>query len=152
MKTVVIYTDGACSGNPGKGGWAAVLNYQGHTKQISGGEDPTTNNRMELTAVIRALQELKESCEIDLFTDSQYVANGFQQWLPNWKKKNWKTAANKPVANADLWQQLESEVARHTLHWHWLKGHAGDTNNELVDSLARQEITKKELDFNKDSL
>jgi len=152
MKKVVIYTDGACSGNPGKGGWAALLTYQGHTKQISGAQELTTNNRMELTAVIRALQELKESCNIDLFTDSQYVANGFQEWLPAWKKKGWKTAANKPVANADLWQQLETEAQRHTLTWHWLKGHAGDTNNELVDSLARQALAKKELDFNKDSL
>ena len=152
MKKVVIYTDGACSGNPGKGGWAALLTYQGHTKQISGAQELTTNNRMELTAVIRALQELKESCSIDLFTDSQYVANGFQEWLPAWKKKGWKTAANKPVANADLWQQLETEAQRHTLTWHWLKGHAGDTNNELVDSLARQALAKKELDFNKDSL
>lgn len=140
MKTVTIYTDGACRGNPGPGGWGAQLDYQGKIKQLKGGEPNTTNNRMEMTAAIRALQALQEPCDIVMYTDSTYVLKGLTEWLPNWKKRNWKTAAKKPVKNADLWQVLEAEAARHTVDWRWVKGHSGDPGNEAADQLANEGI------------
>lgn len=135
---VTIYTDGACKGNPGPGGWGAWLTYCGHEKELYGGEKETTNNRMELTAVIQALNTLKRSCQIDLYTDSQYVKNGITQWLNNWKKNNWKTANKKPVKNAELWQALDEAVQRHQIIWHWVKGHAGNEGNERADMLANR--------------
>ncbi len=137
VERVKIYTDGACSGNPGPGGWGAVLIYGKSTKTLSGGEGDTTNNRMELTAAIAALKHLKRSCEVDLFTDSKYVKDGLSKWIITWKKNGWKTAAKKPVKNADLWQDLDEAVQRHNIKWHWVKGHAGDEYNELADQLAR---------------
>ena len=137
---VVIHTDGACRGNPGPGGWGAVLEYDGKRKTLHGGEPHTTNNRMELTAVIRALAALKRPCNIKLYSDSQYVLNGIQLWLPNWKTRGWKTAAKKPVLNADLWQALDAEVARHSIDWQWVKGHSGHAGNEEADQLANRGI------------
>ena len=138
VNRVTIYTDGACKGNPGPGGWGAWLTYRGHEKELYGGEKETTNNRMELTAVIQALNTLKRSCQIDLHTDSQYVKNGITQWLNNWKKHNWKTANKKPVKNAELWQALDEAVQRHQITWHWVKGHAGNEGNERADMLANR--------------
>ncbi len=138
VNRVTIYTDGACKGNPGPGGWGAWLTYRGHEKELYGGEKETTNNRMELTAVIQALNTLKRSCQIDLHTDSQYVKNGITQWLNNWKKNNWKTANKKPVKNAELWQALDEAVQRHQITWHWVKGHAGNEGNERADMLANR--------------
>lgn len=135
-KHVTIYTDGACSGNPGPGGWAALLMFGSQHKEISGGEAQTTNNRMELMATIMALKQLKEPCEVTLFTDSKYVLQGYTQWLPGWVKKGWKTADKKPVKNVDLWQALADIAARHTIDWQWVKGHSGDTHNDRVDALA----------------
>ena len=135
---VEIYTDGACSGNPGPGGWGAVLRYQGHEKELSGGEPDTTNNRMELTAAIESLNSLKRACDVDMFTDSKYVKDGLTSWIHNWKRNGWKTAAKKPVKNADLWQALDEAVNRHTIKWHWVKGHAGNELNERADELANQ--------------
>ena len=140
MKHVIIYTDGACRGNPGPGGWGAVLNYNGHEKGISGFEEDTTNNRMELLAVIEALNALKHACSIELHTDSTYVKNGVEQWLENWKAKGWKTANKKPVKNQDLWQRLDEAKSRHTISWHWVKGHAGIDGNEKADLLATSAI------------
>jgi ribonuclease HI len=134
---VVIHTDGACSGNPGPGGWGAVLTYKGREKELSGGEAMTTNNRMELMAAISALESLKRSCGIDLYTDSQYLRLGVTQWLPNWKARGWRTADKKPVKNEDLWRRLDEAQARHQIVWHWVKGHAGHAENERVDALAR---------------
>ncbi|CAH1648987.1 MAG: ribonuclease HI [Chelatococcus sp.] len=134
---VVIHTDGACSGNPGPGGWGAVLAYKGHEKELSGGEAMTTNNRMELMAAIAALESLKRACTVDLYTDSQYVRSGITQWLANWKARGWRTADKKPVKNEDLWRRLDEAQARHTVSWHWVKGHAGHVENERVDALAR---------------
>ncbi len=140
MKKIEIYTDGACSGNPGEGGWGVLLRYKGTEKELYGRDSQTTNNRMELTAVIRALEDLKEPCNIDLYTDSQYVMKGFNEWLPGWIAKKWKTASKNPVMNVDLWQKL-IEVARpHVIHWTWVKGHAGHPENERVDALARKLI------------
>ncbi len=136
MKKVTLYTDGACSGNPGPGGWAAVLFYDKHEREISGGEAQTTNNRMELMAVIRGLRLLKESCAVAIYTDSKYVMDGFTTWLPNWIKRGWKTADNKPVKNVELWQALAEAAKPHKLTWHWVKGHSGDIHNERVDVLA----------------
>lgn len=136
MKKITIYTDGACKGNPGPGGWGAVLLYKDHEKEISGFEDATTNNRMEMLAVIEALRSLKEHCEVSLYTDSTYVMKGMQEWLPGWKARGWKTASRKPVKNQDLWQELDRQVARHTVKWHWVKGHNGDPLNERADALA----------------
>lgn len=133
---VTIHTDGACRGNPGPGGWGATLEYAATRKSLHGGEPLTTNNRMELTAVIRALAALKRPCRVTLYTDSQYVLKGITEWMPNWKNKGWKTAAKKPVMNADLWQALDAEAARHTIDWHWVKGHSGHTGNEEADRLA----------------
>lgn len=136
-REVNIYTDGACSGNPGPGGWGAILIYNGHNKELFGGEPETTNNRMELKAAIEALRALKEACVVQLYTDSNYVKDGITQWLPGWKAKGWKTASKKPVKNVDLWQELEQETHRHEIHWHWVKGHNGHPQNERADELAR---------------
>ena len=142
MAEVHLYTDGACSGNPGPGGWAFILRHLSSGKELeqSGGEQQTTNNRMEMTAAIEALAALKRRCLVQLFTDSQYVRNGITEWLPQWKKRGWKTAAKKPVKNADLWLRLEEEMARHEVHWHWVKGHAGHAGNEAADALANRGI------------
>ncbi len=139
---VTIYTDGSCLGNPGPGGWGALLVYENadgeHRKELSGAEPNTTNNRMELTAVIRALETLTRACAVELFTDSQYVKKAFTDgWLAKWKKNGWKTAAKKPVKNQELWQELDALMARHQVNWNWVKGHAGHPENELVDDLAR---------------
>lgn len=140
MNTVTIYTDGACRGNPGPGGWGAVLSVNGHEKELSGGELQTTNNRMELTAVIEALLALKRGVAAEVYTDSQYVRKGIMEWLPQWKARGWRTADRKPVKNQDLWEKLEREAARHTIEWHWVKGHSGNAGNERVDRLATQAI------------
>ncbi|HEX5120254.1 MAG TPA: ribonuclease HI [Pseudonocardiaceae bacterium] len=137
QQTVVIYTDGACSGNPGPGGWGAVLSYGGHEKELYGAEAaPTTNNRMELTAPIQALDSLTRPSVVDIHTDSSYVRNGITSWMRNWKRNGWRTSAGQPVKNADLWRQLETAVGRHQVEWFWVKGHAGDPGNERADRLA----------------
>ncbi len=140
MKHVKIYTDGACRGNPGPGGWGALLRYGKHEKILSGAEDHTTNNRMELMAAIQALAAMREPCKIELYTDSQYVQKGISEWLPGWKKRDWKKADKKLVKNADLWQMLDQEASRHQVSWHWVKGHSGHPENELVDSIANEAI------------
>lgn len=137
---VEIYTDGACKGNPGIGGWGALMIFKGVEKELWGGEADTTNNRMEMTAAIRALAELKRSCDVRLVTDSQYVMQGIQDWMPNWKKRGWKTAAKQPVKNADLWQQLDEQVNRHNVTWHWVRGHTGHPGNERADQLANRGV------------
>lgn len=142
--SVVIYTDGACSGNPGPGGWGSVLLYQGHRKELAGGELETTNNRMELTAVIRALEALKRPCEVEIHTDSIYVMKGMTEWIEGWKARNWKTASKKPVKNVDLWQQLEAALLPHSVKWNWVKGHSGVTENDRADELARAAIPAQE--------
>lgn len=134
---VTIYTDGACSRNPGPGGWGALLIYRGREKELSGGEALTTNNRMELTAAIQALEALTRACHVDLFTDSQYVRQGVMQWLAGWRRNGWRTADKKPVKNEDLWRRLDEARARHEVAWHWVKGHDGHPENERVDALAR---------------
>lgn len=138
--TIEIYTDGACRGNPGPGGWGALLVAGKHRKTMYGGERQTTNNRMELTAVIEALNALKGSRRVDLHTDSKYVKDGITSWLENWKRRGWKTADKKPVKNQDLWQALDAAVARHEIEWHWVKGHAGHPGNEEADALANRGI------------
>jgi ribonuclease HI len=138
--TVDIYTDGACRGNPGPGGWAALLIMGEHEREISGAETLTTNNRMELTAVIRALEALKRRVSGRVFTDSQYVRQGVLEWMPRWKARGWKTADKKPVKNQDLWQELDELVKHHELEWHWVKGHSGNAGNERVDALANRAI------------
>lgn len=138
--TVEIFTDGACRGNPGPGGWGAVLRYGGHVRKLHGGETDTTNNRMELMAAIRALEALKRPCRVQLTTDSQYVRKGITEWLPNWKRRNWKTASRKPVKNADLWRRLDELAGKHQVDWHWVRGHSGHPENELADQLANQGI------------
>jgi ribonuclease HI len=135
-----IYTDGACRGNPGPGGWAAVLRYKGHEKVVSGAEPLTTNNRMELMAAISGLETLRRPCRVRLITDSQYVQKGVTEWLANWKRNGWKTAAKKPVKNADLWQRLDAASAEHEIHWEWVRGHSGHSENELADELANKAI------------
>jgi len=135
---VEIYTDGACSGNPGPGGWGVLLRFGEHEKELCGGEAETTNNRMELMAAIEALNALKRTCAVDLYTDSSYVRNGITEWLSGWKRNNWRTAAKKPVKNADLWQALDEARTRHDVTWHWVKGHAGHPDNEKADELARR--------------
>jgi len=137
MTRVDVYTDGACSGNPGPGGWGAVLTSGDNEREISGGEADTTNNRMELMAAIMALETMKRPVEVHLHTDSTYVRDGITKWIHGWKKNGWRTAAKKPVKNADLWQRLEEAAARHTVEWHWVKGHAGHPQNERADELAR---------------
>jgi len=139
---VEIYTDGACRGNPGPGGWGAVLYYGDTSKEIFGGEAHTTNNRMELLAAINALTSLKRPCDLTLYTDSQYVRMGITQWIENWKKRNWQTAAKKPVKNVDLWKGLDEQVGRHNINWVWVKGHAGNAGNELADQLANKGADK----------
>jgi len=139
---VEIYTDGACKGNPGPGGWGALLVCKGQEKELFGGEPLTTNNRMELMAAIRALAELKRSCKVRLTTDSEYVMRGITQWLPNWKKRGWKTAAKQPVKNADLWQALDEQVARHQVEWQWVRGHTGHPGNERADQLANRGVAE----------
>ena len=140
MKHVEVFTDGACRGNPGPGGWGALLRNDGIEKEIYGGELETTNNRMELTAAIEALSALSEPCQVDLTSDSEYVRKGITEWLPNWKKRGWKTASKKPVKNKDLWQQLETASERHEVSWHWVKGHSGHRENEIADRLANDGI------------
>lgn len=140
MKKVELFTDGACSGNPGPGGWGALLRYNGHEKEMGGGAPDTTNNRMEMTAVIEGLAALKSPCAITLYTDSKYVMDGVTKYLENWKRRGWKTADKKEVKNRDLWEQLESEMARHKIDWVWVKGHAGHAENERVDQIARDNI------------
>ena len=140
MSLVEIYTDGACRGNPGPGGWAALLSYDGREKELAGAEAHTTNNRMELTAVIRALEALKRPVNVHLYTDSEYVRRGVTEWLPQWKVRGWRTADRKPVKNQDLWQELERLAAGHRIEWHWVPGHAGVEGNERVDALANRAI------------
>ena len=137
-ETITIWTDGACSGNPGPGGWGAILRLNGADRELSGGEAATTNNRMELTAAIAALRTLDEPSDVDIHTDSQYVRGGITGWLAGWKRNGWRTADKKPVKNIELWQQLDSAAARHTIRWHWVKGHAGHPENERADALARR--------------
>ena len=137
---VEIFTDGACRGNPGPGGWGVLLRYNGHEKHLYGGEKETTNNRMELTAVIEALNSLTRQCNVLITTDSIYVKDGITQWIANWKKRNWKTAAKKPVKNQDLWQALDSAVEKHQVEWAWVKGHSGHRENEIADELANRGI------------
>ncbi len=143
MKKVVIYTDGACSGNPGNGGWGAVLMYGEHKKEIFGGENDTTNNRMELKAAIEALRALKDTCEVELYTDSKYVQEGITTWVKNWMINGWRNADKKPVKNSDLWQELVAETGKHLVSWHWVKGHDGNEFNEHADELARRGITEQ---------
>jgi len=133
---IEIFTDGACKGNPGPGGWGALLRWNGHEKEIFGGEPDTTNNRMELMAAIKALEALKEDADVDLYTDSKYVRDGITQWLPRWKANGWKTAAKKSVKNDDLWRRLDEALGNHSISWHWVKGHAGHPENERADQLA----------------
>jgi ribonuclease HI len=138
LSDVTIYTDGACSGNPGPGGWGAVLISGEHRKELSGGEGATTNNRMELTAAIEALNALKRPCAVELYTDSVYVRDGITKWIHGWRRNGWRTAGKKPVKNAELWQALEQALQRHKVDWHWVKGHAGHPENERADELARE--------------
>ncbi|MBB5876771.1 ribonuclease HI [Xanthomonas sp. 3498] len=139
MKTVDIHTDGACLGNPGPGGWAALLRYKGLEREVAGAEAYTTNNRMELMAAIMALETLNEPCQIVLHTDSQYVRQGITEWMPGWVRRQWKTAGGDPVKNRDLWERLHAAAQRHTIDWRWVKGHNGDPDNERVDQLARNQ-------------
>ena len=143
MKRVQVITDGSCLGNPGRGGWAALLRYGAKTKELTGGEPHTTNNRMELTAAIEALAALKETCEVEVVTDSEYVKNGIEQWMKNWKRNGWKTSAKKPVMNQDLWMRLDEQVARHKTKWVWTKGHADHADNNRCDELARAAAEKQ---------
>ncbi|BDF94722.1 ribonuclease HI [Pseudoalteromonas haloplanktis] len=145
QKTVEIYTDGSCLGNPGPGGYGIFMLYNGHEKKLSQGYTLTTNNRMEMLAAIVALESLNRPCEINLTTDSQYVKQGIESWLTNWKKRGWKTAAKKPVKNVDLWKRLDEACARHTITWKWVKGHSGNKYNEIVDDLARDAASSKNL-------
>ena len=139
---VTIHTDGACSGNPGPGGYGAILQWGDHTREVKGGEPHTTNNRMELMAAITALETLKRPCTVDIHTDSQYLRNGIMTWINGWKRNGWKTADRKPVKNADLWQRLDDALSHHTVRWHWVRGHAGHDLNERADELARQAIAE----------
>jgi len=136
MTEVVVYTDGACRGNPGPGGWGALLRAGERERELSGGEPDTTNNRMELTAAIEALRALRRPCTVALYTDSEYLRKGITEWLPRWRERGWKTASRKPVKNADLWQLLDELAADHRIDWHWVKGHSGDAGNERADALA----------------
>ena len=142
MKQVQVFTDGACSGNPGPGGWGVVLRFGDKERELCGGADNTTNNRMELTAAIEGLRALNEPCEVVLTTDSTYVKDGITRWLANWKKNGWKTAAKKAVKNQDLWQELDQQTSRHAVQWHWVKGHSGHPENERADALANQGMDK----------
>ena len=140
MKQVIIYTDGACRGNPGPGGWGALIRFDSAEKEIFGGQANTTNNQMELSAAIEGLSILTEPCNVELFTDSKYVMDGITQWIQNWKKNNWRTAAKKDVKNKKLWQKLDQLIAQHQVQWHWVKGHSGDAGNEAADLLANKGI------------
>jgi ribonuclease HI len=140
MKTVIIYTDGACRGNPGPGGWGVLVEYGELSKQLYGGDVSTTNNKMELTAAIMALKEIKEPCEIILYTDSKYVLQGIEEWIHNWKKRGWRGANKKPVKNIDLWKELDELRDKHNIKWNWVKGHSGDPGNETADMLANRGI------------
>ncbi|EJF78277.1 ribonuclease HI [Bartonella birtlesii] len=142
QKVVEIYTDGACSGNPGVGGWGAILRWKGYERELYGGQAHTTNNQMELMAAICALKALKQSCFVDLYTDSVYVRNGISTWLEGWKKNNWRTVSKNPVKNIELWQALEEACSHHIVRWHWVKGHAGHPDNERADALARKAIVE----------
>ncbi len=144
MKDIEIFTDGACRGNPGPGGWGVLLRYKGKEKQLYGGEAHTTNNRMELLAAIRGLEAVREACQVDLTSDSQYVRKGITEWLQGWKAKGWKTAAKKPVKNKDLWLLLDAQAQRHQVNWHWVKGHSGHRENEIADELANKGIEELE--------
>jgi ribonuclease HI len=138
LKTVEIHTDGACRGNPGPGGWGALLRHGGRVRELSGGEADTTNNRMELMAAISALEALREPCSVTLHTDSTYVRNGITQWMANWRRRGWKTSDGKPVKNRELWQRLDAAAQQHQIDWRWVRGHAGDPGNERADALANQ--------------
>lgn len=138
--TVDLYTDGACSGNPGPGGWGVLMLYKGNEKELCGGESATTNNRMELMAAIMALRALKRRCKVQLWTDSEYLRRGITEWIHGWQKRGWKTAARQPVKNAELWQALLEETTRHVISWHWVKGHSGHPGNERADALANAAI------------
>lgn len=140
MKAVTVYSDGACQGNPGPGGWGVVLIYGGHRREINGFEPATTNNKMEITAAVKALEALKEACQVYLHTDSLYLMKGLQEWLPRWKRNGWKTAGKAPVKNQELWQELERQAARHQVEWRWVRGHSGDPGNERADALANEAI------------
>ena len=140
MKQVIIYTDGACRGNPGPGGWGVLIRLDATEKEIFGGQVDTTNNQMELTAAIEGLAALKERCSVELYTDSKYVMDGITQWIQNWKKNNWRTAAKKDVKNKELWQKLDQLISQHQVQWHWVKGHSGDAGNETADFLANKGI------------
>jgi ribonuclease HI len=139
---VTIHTDGGCAPNPGPGGWGAILQWSGHTREFKGGEAHTTNNRMELTAAIAALEALKRPCNVDLHTDSQYLRQGITDWIQGWKRNGWRTADKKPVRNVDLWQRLDAAIRRHKVHWHWVRGHSGHDLNERADELAREAIAE----------
>lgn len=147
MQEVTIYTDGACRGNPGPGGWGVVLRSNGTEKQLWGGERGTTNNRMEMTAAIRALEALKRPCRVTLITDSRYVIQGITEWMPGWKRRQWRNAARKPVLNVDLWKQLDSLASQHEIDWQWVRGHSGDPGNELADALANRGIDELTADI-----
>ena len=138
--TVLVFADGACKGNPGPGGWGAILRIGTHEREIYGGERQTTNNRMELTAVIRALESLKRHCNVKVYTDSQYVQKGISEWLPQWKRRGWRTAGKKPVKNEDLWRELDELAQKHKVEWHWVRGHAGHVENERADALANRGV------------
>ena len=138
--TVELFVDGACSGNPGPGGWGALLVFGDREKELFGGEAATTNNRMELTAVIRALESLRRDCDVELYTDSQYVKNGIQSWIHTWKRNGWKTADRKPVKNAELWRELEAQAERHRIRWHWVRGHTDHPGNDRADALANRGV------------
>ena len=142
LPKVTIFTDGACSGNPGPGGWGAILRFGDVEKELKGGENPTTNNRMELMAAISALEALKKPTAVDLTTDSQYVRQGITSWIHNWKKNGWRTASKEPVKNVDLWQRLDAALKTHDVRWHWIKGHAGHAENERADQLARDGLAE----------
>ena len=152
MQNVIIHSDGACHGNPGPGGWAAVLVCGPHTRELSGGAPATTNNRMELQAAIEALQALKKPCAVEFHTDSNYLRDGITKWLPGWKRNGWKTKSKQPVKNEDLWRQLEAAVSLHEVNWHWVKGHAGDAGNERCDELATAAIAAVKQKHSKEQL
>jgi ribonuclease HI len=141
-RRVIVHTDGACSGNPGPGGWGVILQWGDHQKELKGGEPNTTNNRMELTAAIMSLESLKRPCTVELHTDSEYLRNGVTSWIKNWKRNGWRTADRKPVKNVDLWQRLEAALSQHKVQWHWVRGHAGHDLNERADELARAAIVE----------